>query len=83
MIKFNICKKMEYISQGQKKTFWETVGSMVEFQKEDGSSSRIIEIPAIGLKANVFEQISKSSKTKKAEAVEVGDEEVNPEDLPF
>ena len=74
MKKFNICKKMEYISNGEKKTFWERVGTMIEFQREDGSSSRIIEIPTIGLKANVFEEKPKANNIV---------EEINTEDLPF
>jgi len=76
MKRFNICKKMEYISNGEKKTFWERVGTMVEFQKEDGSSSRIIEIPAIGLKANVFEE------KPKVKTSDISDD-INPDDLPF
>jgi sortase (surface protein transpeptidase) len=90
MIKFNICKKMEYISRGEKKTFWEKVGTMTEFEKEDGSVSRVIEIPAIGLKAGVFEERKnarvESNVEKKSEdkIKEIGvDEEINPEDLPF
>ena len=52
--KFNISKPVEYESKGDKKTYWANVGTMTEFVKEDGEVSRIIEIPAIGLKANIF-----------------------------
>ncbi|MFA6097581.1 MAG: hypothetical protein WC788_08235 [Candidatus Paceibacterota bacterium] len=54
--KYNISKPMKYIKNDEEKTYWANVGTMTEFVKEDGSVSRIIEIPAIGLKASVFEQ---------------------------
>lgn len=55
--KFNICRAESYQGKdGQQKTRWDTVGTLVEFEKQDGSISRIVEIPAIGLKASVFEQ---------------------------
>lgn len=85
MVKYNICKKMEYSSKGETKTYWEKVGTMTEFPREGGGFSRIIEIPAIGLKANVFEEIKKSGVKRSApEVKEVGSEdEIRPEDLPF
>lgn len=52
--KFNIAKPIEYEKDGQQKTFWANVGTMTEFVKQDGSVSRIMEIHAIGLKANIF-----------------------------
>jgi len=55
MKKYNISKPETYEKNGQEKTIWHNVGTMTEFEK-DGRISRIIEIPAIGLKANVFEQ---------------------------
>jgi hypothetical protein len=55
MKKFNISKPEKYVKDGQEKTYWANVGTMTEFTKQDGSVSRIVEIPAIGLKANVFE----------------------------
>lgn len=39
---------------GQEKTQWDNVGTMTEFYKDDGTISRILEIPAIGLDANIF-----------------------------
>jgi hypothetical protein len=55
--KFNISKPKKYTDRnGNEKTQWNNIGYMTEFHKEDGSVSRIIEIPAIGLEANVFEQ---------------------------
>lgn len=53
--KFNIAKPEKYQSAQGEKTYWANVGTMTEFIKQDGSINRIIEIPAIGLKASVFE----------------------------
>lgn len=61
--KYNIAKPEKYTKDGQEKTFWANVGTMTEFVKQDGSVSRIVEIPAIGLKANVFLQDPKPSQT--------------------
>ena len=55
--KYNIAKPEKYAAKdGQEKTYWTTVGTITEFEKQDGSISRLVEIPAIGLKANAFEQ---------------------------
>lgn len=57
MKKYNIAKPEKYLDKasGQEKTYWANVGTMTEFSKQDGTVSRIVEIPAIGLKASVFE----------------------------
>jgi sortase (surface protein transpeptidase) len=60
MKKYNISKPEKYLKDGEEKTYWANVGTMTEFEKE-GKVSRIIEIPAIGLKANIFE-IKKDDK---------------------
>lgn len=53
--RFNISKPKKYTdSQGAEKTQWNQIGTITEFHKDDGSISRIIEIPAIGLEANIF-----------------------------
>lgn len=52
--KYNISVTKHYTKNGQEKTLWQNVGVMTEFIKEDGSVSRKIEIPAIGLDAQVF-----------------------------
>lgn len=62
MKKYNISKPEKYMSNGVEKTYWANVGTMTEFDKDDGSISRIIEIPAIGLKANIFAQERKEEK---------------------
>ena len=54
--RYNISKPRKYVKDGVEKTYWDKVGEMVEFEKQDGSVSRIIKIPAIGLEANVFEE---------------------------
>jgi hypothetical protein len=68
---------------------------MTEFTKQDGSISRIVEIPAIGLKASVFEIQPKANgysapATKPAQpatdtstGIDYPAEEINPEDIPF
>ena len=57
MKKYNLSKPRKYTDkQGNEKTYWDNVGEMIEFEKADGSVSRIVKIPAIGLEANVFEE---------------------------
>jgi len=51
--KYNISKPDKYLKDGEEKTFWQNVGTYTEFEK-DGKVSRVVEIPAIGLKAQVF-----------------------------
>ena len=95
MIKFNISKPGKYIAKdGQEKTFWANVGTMTEFD----NGNRIIEIPAIGLKASVFEakerdsqpgrsaprQSTSAPRQSSAETtIEYPAEDINPEDIPF
>jgi hypothetical protein len=52
--RYDISKPRKYVKDGVEKTYWDRVGEMVEFEKQGGSVSRIIKIPAIGLEANVF-----------------------------
>jgi hypothetical protein len=55
--KFNISKPKTYTDKkGVEKTTWNNIGFYTEFHKDDGSIGRIIEIPTIGLEAQVFEQ---------------------------
>lgn len=60
MQKYNISRPKKYIKDGVEKTFWQNVGTMTEFTKQDGTVSRIIEIPAIGLEAQVFPIVDKN-----------------------
>lgn len=53
--RFRLAKPTKYEKNGEEKTRWDNVGTMTVFQKDDGSVSRLIEIPAIGLEARVFE----------------------------
>lgn len=58
--KYNISKPEKYTGKdGQEKTQWHHIGTMTEFQKDNGSVNRMIEIPALSLKASVFEQKAK------------------------
>lgn len=88
--KFNISKagRKYQDNQGQEKTIWENVGTMTEFVKDNGSISRIIEIPTIGLNANVFRITPKVAQepkqdTKASLDIEYPEEKINPEDIPF
>lgn len=94
MTKYNISKPKKYLSNGVEKTFWQNVGTMTEFQKPDGSISRIIEIPAIGLEANIFpiepKQPPQNYQAPATQAnnpsmpvIEYPNGEINPNDIPF
>lgn len=61
IIKYNISKPEKYTKNGEEKTFWNNVGTLTEFEKE-GKISRVIEIPAIGLKAQAFPIEKKEDK---------------------
>jgi hypothetical protein len=60
--KYNVSKPEKYVKGGEEKTYWTNVGTMTEFEK-DGKVSRILEIPAIGLKANIFPIAPKAEAT--------------------
>jgi len=90
--KFNISKPEKYIKDGIEKTYWTNVGTMTEFEKQDGSMSRILEIPAIGLKANIFPVEPKTAPVTNHKPQEQGrvptdvdypEEDINPDDIPF
>ena len=65
MKKLNIAKPEKYTKDGVEKTYWANVGTITIFDKEDGSQSYIVEIPAIGLKANAF-PIERKEETRPA-----------------
>ena len=71
--RFNISKPRKYTTKGgEEKTQWNNIGMITEFHKDDGSVSRIIEIPAIGLEASIFPFVAKDKQEKaKPEPVEV------------
>lgn len=78
------------MKDGVEKTFWANVGTMTEFTKPDGSISRMIEIPAIGLQAQVFEIVERTQTTtqqpRQTESIldkEYPTDNINPEDIPF
>lgn len=96
MNKYNIAKPEKYTKDGVEKTYWVKVGTLVEFQKPDGTVSRIIEIPTIGLKANAFpvepkiETVAPQAQPEVKEAATVGNttipyptDEINADDIPF
>ncbi len=94
VIKFNLAKagRKYQDNQGQEKTIWDNVGTLTEFHKDDGTINKVIEIPAIGLVANVFtikpKIENKPSPVVKKEAEarldqEYPEEDINPEDIPF
>lgn len=90
VIKFNLSKagRKYQDNQGQEKTQWDNVGTLTEFHKDDGTINKVIEIPTIGLVANVFAiKPKEGQKVGKAEPVvdlnkEFPEEDINPEE-PF
>ena len=88
MRKYNISKPKKYISNGAEKTYWANIGTMTEFDKPDGSVSRILEIPAISLEANIFPMEPKVAVPKVYEngevpASQVPPADIDPADIPF
>ena len=87
--KFNISKPKKYTKDGVEKTVWNNIGTLTEFVKPDGSVSRLIEIPAIGLEAHVFAIEPKVAPESGVAYPEnpagqpVPESEINPEDIPF
>jgi len=93
--KYNISKPKKYLSGGVEKTQWQNCGTITEFYKDNGEISRIIEIPAIGLEANIFPFVDKTAGSqpreveqeveKKVETTSPNEygEAINPEDIPF
>ena len=70
IIRYNVSKPKKYNDKaGNEKTQWNTVGTITEFHK-DGKISRIIEIPAIGLEANIFEIVPKDRENQESGAVD-------------
>lgn len=93
--KFNISKPRKYTVKGIEKTQWNNIGTITFFNKDDGSVSRIIEIPAIGLEANIFpfeNKVEKPRDVSKLEPSDVpteeempnfGEDTINPDEIPF
>lgn len=86
--KYNISKPEKYTKNGVEKTMWHYVGTLTEFVKDDGSISRLVEIPAIGLKASAFpiepKVTNTQPNTQEEQPAEFHKEsDVNPEDIPF
>ena len=96
--KYNVSRPKKYFKDNLENTMWQNCGTMTEFHKQDGSVSRILEIPAIGLNANIFPFEDRAEKTyprpqatvksPEQEYNEVGSqteetEIVNPEDIPY
>lgn len=63
VLKFNVSKPKKYQDKdGNEKTQWNNIGQITEFHKDDGTVSRIIEIPALNLEANIFPLEPKDKK---------------------
>lgn len=68
VLKFNVSKPRKYQDKdGNEKTQWNNIGTITEFHKDDGTVSRIIEIPAIGLEANIFPFVDKEKQSNVTE----------------
>ena len=84
--KFNIAKPEKYTKNNEEKTYWANVGTMTVFQKDDGSVSRIMDIPAIGLKANIFPITPKEKKPEpepQTNYEQTSDGDIDPSEIPF
>lgn len=85
--KFNISKPRKYQDkEGNEKTQWNNIGTMTVFQKEDGKINRIIEIPTIGLEANVFPWTPREDKKAEETYNQTGqsdNEGVDVDSVPF
>jgi hypothetical protein len=95
--KFDISRPTKYLDRsGKESTRWNHIGTLTEFHKPDGQINRIIEIPAIGLEANVFEQKPKADTAKAAQdadeawdvalpstPAQAAPVDINPDDIPF
>lgn len=74
--RFNISKPKKYTDKGgEEKTQWNNIGTITEFHKDDGKVSRIIEIPAIGLDANIFPIVPKERANNDNQEVDYGGDE--------
>ncbi|MDB5258090.1 MAG: hypothetical protein JWM14_2785 [Chitinophagaceae bacterium] len=59
--RYNLSKPEEITGRdGSKKTIWHNVGTLTRFIKDDGKVSETVDIPALGLKAQVFEIVEKT-----------------------
>lgn len=68
VLKFNVSKPRKYQDKdGNEKTQWNNIGTITEFHKDDGTVSKIIEIPAIGLEANIFPFVDKEKQSNVTE----------------
>lgn len=89
--RFNVSKagRKYQDAQGQEKTVWNNIGTITEFHKPDGAVSRLLEIPAIGLEANIFPFVAKEKgdsapqRSLNDEYNDDGGYEINPDDVPF
>jgi len=64
VLKFNVSKPKKYQDKdGNEKTQWNNIGMITEFHKDDGTVSKIIEIPAIGLEASIFPVVEKDKQS--------------------
>jgi len=85
IIRYNISKPKKYTGRdGQEKTQWNNIGTITEFHKDDGKISRIIEIPAIGLDANIF-PFEPKTQAQHHEIAPQDDQvdEIQTKDIPF
>lgn len=82
--KYNITKPEKYTKDGVEKTIWHNIGVLTEFEKTDGTISRLIEIPAIGLKAQAFPFAEKTAKpVENVVEHETSTEDIDPDSIPF
>lgn len=94
--KFNISKPRKEMSKGEEKTFWDNVGQLVIFTKEDGSKSGKLSLYSFAsktLELNVFPFAKQSQTAPKNDYSQPApqddysqpdqDEEIRVENIPF
>ena len=96
--KYNITVPKKYMSNGEEKTQWNTVGTLVKFEAKQGNDGNmlpegyIIELSMFpNTTFKVFEQKSRDeiqNKPKQVQKVastgiDYPEEEINPDDIPF
>jgi len=88
--KYNLSKpRQEKLKNGEEKTFWDNVGHLTMFIKDDGSESGIVELVTFSsnIKLNVFPIKPKDNTTQQAPTNDYSqpeqEEEIKVENIPF
>ena len=83
---YNIAKpRKETMKDGTEKTFWDTVGKLTIFTKEDGSESGKIELVtfANNIILNAFPYAKKEGQASQPAKEPIQEDEIRVENIPF